>query len=137
MVDYERPPRVLVVEDEAELRILVAEVLRDAGYLVTTAADGAEAFIAMESTPPDVVLLDLIMPGKDGWSLLEDCRSSPRLRNIPVGILSGASRVEESLALCSAARAIQKPFDIDDLLDAVRELAEVRAQRFDPVANAA
>ncbi|HYY88050.1 MAG TPA: response regulator [Chloroflexota bacterium] len=65
---------VLVVEDEAEIRFLLRELLVDAGYAVATAANGEEALDQMHEHRPDAVLLDLMMPVMDGWRFLEVCQ---------------------------------------------------------------
>jgi CheY-like chemotaxis protein len=119
--------RVLVVEDESALRSLVADVLVDAGYLVTTATDGADAMRAVRAQQPDVVLLDLVMPGMDGWAFLDSAVESPALRDVPIGIFSGASSAQA--AVPNAAARIPKPFDVDDLLSTVSELAATATLR--------
>jgi CheY-like chemotaxis protein len=66
--------RVLVVEDEAEIRFLLRELLVDAGYAVATAGNGEEALDQMREHRPDAVPLDLMMPVMDGWRFLEVCQ---------------------------------------------------------------
>jgi CheY-like chemotaxis protein len=71
--------RILVVDDEEDVRILVCRILRDLGYEVDAAADGAEALAKIAGERPDLIILDLMMPGVDGWSVLSELRrhSSP------------------------------------------------------------
>src|SRR3990172_5902465 len=69
--------RILVVDDEADVRSLLSRVLRDAGYSVDTADDGGEALARLEANRPDLVLLDLMMPGVDGWGVLAELRKTP------------------------------------------------------------
>lgn len=111
---------VLVVDDESDIREAVAEVLADEGYVVHGAGDGAEALRKARAVHPDIVLLDLMMPGMNGWEFRAAQKGDPELSDIPVVVLSALGRV----AGMDAAGFIQKPFDLDELLDAVREYAD-------------
>jgi CheY-like chemotaxis protein len=111
---------VLVVDDESDIREAVAEVLADEGYMVHGAGDGAEALRKARAVHPDIVLLDLMMPGMNGWEFRAAQKCDPELSDIPVVVLSALGRV----AGMDAAGFIQKPFDLDELLDAVREYAD-------------
>jgi CheY-like chemotaxis protein len=122
--------RVLVVDDEVALRLVVAEVLSDAGYDVETAGNGVEALASLQRTRPDVVLLDLVMPGMDGWSFLEIWRANPAAHGLPIGILSAAPEAAPDAAPGSIIRVIGKPFDLDELLAAVDELSAHSAVRY-------
>jgi len=112
---------VLVVDDESDIREAVAEVLADEGYVVHGAGDGAEALRKARAVHPDIVLLDLMMPGMNGWEFRAAQKGDPELSDIPVVVLSALGRV----AGMDAAGFIQKPFDLDELLDAVREYTDV------------
>ena len=111
---------VLVVDDESDIREAVAEVLADEGYVVHGAGDGAEALRKARAVHPNIVLLDLMMPGMNGWEFRAAQKGDPELSDIPVVVLSALGRV----AGMDAAGFIQKPFDLDELLDAVREHAD-------------
>src|SRR5437867_2406821 len=75
---------VLVVDDDRDIRELVADVLRHAGYAVTTAGDGPAALLAMDKCAPDVILLDLVMPNGGGEEFLRAYRAGERA---PAGVL--------------------------------------------------
>jgi CheY-like chemotaxis protein len=107
---------VLVVDDESDIREAVSEVLADEGYVVHGAGDGAEALRKARAVRPQLVLLDLMMPGMNGWEFRAAQRGDPELRDIPVVVLSALGRVSGM----DAADFIQKPFDLDRLLSAVR-----------------
>lgn len=107
---------VLVVDDESDIREAVSEVLADEGYAVYGAGDGAEALRKARAFHPHLVLLDLMMPGMNGWEFRAAQRGDPELRDIPVVVLSALGRVSGM----EAADFIQKPFDLDRLLSAVR-----------------
>ena len=110
---------VLVVDDEVDIREAVAEVLADEGYEVHAAGDGAEALRKARSVHPSLVLLDLMMPGMNGWEFRAAQASDPELRQIPVVVLSALGKV----AGLDANGYIQKPFDLDELLSAVKRHA--------------
>jgi DNA-binding response OmpR family regulator len=107
---------VLVVDDESDIRDAVAEVLADEGYVVHGAGDGAEALRKARAVRPSVVLLDLMMPGMNGWEFRAAQKGDPDIQHIPVIVLSALGRVSG----IDAADYIQKPFDLERLLTAVR-----------------
>ncbi|HEY6099714.1 MAG TPA: response regulator [Anaeromyxobacter sp.] len=113
------PPTVLVVDDEPDIREAVSELLSEEGYDVVGASDGAEALTKLHTCHPTVVLLDLMMPGMDGWQFRAAQREDPEVSGIPVIVLSALDRVSD----LDAADFIQKPFDLDRLLSAVRHHA--------------
>ncbi len=110
---------VLIVDDEVDIRQAVAEVLADEGYQVCSARDGAEALAQARAFHPQVVLLDLMMPGMSGWEFRRRQMDDPDLSRIPVVVLSALG----GDGLSDAAGYLQKPFDLDDLLSAVRRHA--------------
>ncbi len=113
---------VLVVDDESDLRQLVSELLLWHGYDVVLAQHGREALERLCEHCPDLVLLDLNMPVMDGWQFRAEQRrlSEPQLVNIPVLILTGADGADQHAATLDAVGAIEKPFDPDRLLNAIR-----------------
>ena len=110
---------VLVVEDEPDIRETVVEVLSEEGYDVVGASDGNEALEKLHAYHPAVVLLDLMMPGMDGWQFRAAQRGDPEVSRIPVIVVSALGRVAD----LDAAEFIQKPFELDELLKAVRHHA--------------
>ncbi len=111
--------RVLVVDDELDIREAVTEVLSYEGHEVVTASDGAEALRKARAVQPDVVLLDLMMPGMNGWDFRAAQLRDPAIASIPVVVLSALGRVSTIDALAF----LPKPFGLDDLLDLVRRAA--------------
>jgi CheY-like chemotaxis protein len=85
---------VLVVDDEPDVREYLSEILRDAGFNVCTACDGAEALAMIRADPPDFVSLDLVMPRKSGHKLLYELRKDRELSRIPVLIVTAHARDE-------------------------------------------
>jgi len=111
---------VLVVDDEPVLRGLVAEVLRDEGYAVAEAGDGGALLDRLEDERPDLVLLDVMMPGIDGRQAYLVIRSRDDLPQVPVVMMSAA--VNPKQLDPSIAAFLPKPFDLDRLLALVEEL---------------
>jgi len=105
---------VLVVDDEPILRDLIVETLRDAGYAVDVAHDGATALKKVESDPPDLVLMDVMMPGMDGRAAYKAMRSRGDLPQLPVVLMSAA--VQPTTLDGTIAGFLRKPFDFDALL---------------------
>ncbi len=97
-------PRVLIVDDNTASRRLLAAALKSAGFTALQASDGADALAAIGSTPPDIVLLDLEMPGLDGTETCERIRSheDPRVRELPVVMLTAHDSEEEEVRCLEA-----------------------------------
>lgn len=112
--------RILVVDDDRVIRRLAHDLLTDEGFEVTSAENGSAGLEALLSERPGLVLLDLRMPSMDGRtfhaSMPADCR------DIPILVLSGSSDIHEVAAEIGAAGALQKPFDLDELVQAVRRI---------------
>jgi len=80
--------KILVVDDDPDVRLLVTLMLDGAGYDVETAEDGYDAMIRLEDTQPDLLLLDLMMPDMDGWEVIDAVRANPETRHLPVVVMS-------------------------------------------------
>ena len=116
--------RILVVEDDDDVRHLLADALQEAGFAVATALDGSDALDQIDQHPPDAILLDLMMPVMDGWSFLQSFRAKPGAGAIPVGLLSGAPMLCKTADAWGVQVAIGKPFAIEVLVDQVEHLLE-------------
>ena len=81
--------RVLIVDDDAALRMLMVQCLTGAGMSVDEAADGQQALAAFERKPPDLVILDVMMPGMDGFEVCRVLRKLPQAENLPVLVVTG------------------------------------------------
>lgn len=121
--------RILVVDDDALLRSSVAAVLMDEGYDVELAGDGLDALAKIHANPPDVILLDVLMPRMNGKALLETLHSSPETAGIPVLVMTALHGFESHRTIeLGATDLVEKPFDVDELLNKVA-LAVYRAQK--------
>jgi DNA-binding response OmpR family regulator len=107
--------RILVVDDEESLRMGVSRALRDAGYAVDTAPDGLAALAAVAAAPPDLILLDLMLPGVDG---LEVCREVRRTSDVPILMLTARDDdMDRILGLeMGADDYLPKPFQMRELV---------------------
>ena len=130
------PPRILVVEDERDIAALVAYHLTKEGYRVRTAEGGVEALEGVNAERPDLVLLDLMLPGFSGYEVLTELRRRPELSEIPVIVLTArrdeADRVK-GLEL-GADDYVTKPFSPRELV--LRVSAVLRRAQAPPVAGA-
>lgn len=118
-----RRPRVLIVEDNADLRRLYAIGLNQKGYEVKLAANGAEAVERVETDRPDLIILDLCMPIMDGWEVIEKVNPPEIEPSIPVIIVSGhAAPADRPLPSCVQGW-LAKPATIDDVAGKIREIS--------------
>jgi len=109
--------RVLVVDDDAGIRDVLADFLEGEGYQVASARDGSDALLKAKLERPDVIVLDLMMPTMSGWGFRAEQMRDPALADVPVVIASAFTcRME-------VAAHLQKPFDLGRLLAAVRRAA--------------
>lgn len=111
---------ILVVEDDAALSRLIEALLQSSGYHSRTVSDGEAALAAVEQARPDLVLLDVTLPGIDGWQVLAQLRSQPAPP--PVVLLSARPELRQRGRSSGAAEVVMKPFDIDELLEVVKRL---------------
>jgi CheY-like chemotaxis protein len=113
--------RILVVEDENDIRAEIAELLREAGFEVAEAADGNEALQKLRAGPrPCLILLDLMLPGVDGWAFRAEQMKDPVLAKIPVVVLSGVRDLANESRTLAAAAFLPKPFEAEQLLTMVQ-----------------
>ncbi len=114
-------PGILVVEDDDAIRETLVECLEAEGYAATSAANGTEALDALgHSEPPDLVLVDLVMPVMNGAELLERIRAAPATRDVPV-VLMTAATPRDLQPLPAADALLSKPFELDTVLGVVAQ----------------
>jgi CheY-like chemotaxis protein len=122
-VDNSGARRVLVVDDESNIRELIAEALDEFGYLVDSAADGAEALDALRHATPDVIVLDLMMPRLNGFGFVESLQVDPPTASIPVLLVTAAYAPHDAARRIGAQACLSKPFELDRLVQLVGDLA--------------
>ncbi len=103
--------KILVIEDSRFLRIAIERVLTRAGHSVTGAADGRDGLQAARTSPPEIILLDMMLPGLEGTSVLKALKEDVSTAQIPVIVLTGLSQMNEAkLKNDGAAAYIEKSF---------------------------
>lgn len=114
------PHRILIVDDDADIRESLADVLELEGFSVVCAANGREALDYLaRSEPPCMILLDLMMPIMDGWQFLVEQRRDPSIARIPVVVISAAT--PEQTKTVVVERIVRKPLRLEDVLDSVQQ----------------
>jgi CheY-like chemotaxis protein len=115
--------RILVVDDDRLICDFMGDLLRDDGWIVTTAHNGAEALIQMRAATLDLVLLDLMMPVLDGWSVLAERQRDAKLRAVPVVAMSaGGIGCMDRAAALGANGCMPKPFELDAVLQVLESM---------------
>ena len=117
---------VLVVDDEAGARRALMRLLDHEGYETVGAGDGREALRSLEARRPDVVLLDIVMPGMDGLELLEALQRHPQFKALPVVVLTALSdthTVNRAQQLGAKAFLVKATFSVAEMLDEVKRYA--------------
>ena len=117
-------PSVLLVDDEPNIVLSLEFLMTQAGYDVRVASDGDKALEAVATHPPDLILLDVMMRGRDGYEICQTIRANPAWKDIKIIMLTAKSREverEKGLAL-GADEYVTKPFSTRELVDRVKRL---------------
>lgn len=116
-------PSILIVDDDPVIRRLLQVNFRLEGYEVETAALGQESIELARSSRPDVIVLDVMMPGMDGWEVCRKMREEPSLADVPIVFLSAKSQDQnrEDSAELGIAAYVTKPFDPSELVTIVEQ----------------
>src|SRR6201997_5604934 len=123
-----RPPRILVVDDNAEIMMLMRELLATRGYDVVAVSDAAEAEVEVRRHPPDLILSDVIMPGKSGYEFCREVKEDPATRLIPFVLITGLTDREDRLQgiECGADDFLNKPIFAEELFARVKSLLKLK-----------
>ena len=116
--------RILIVDDQPSIRAVLRAALAEAGAQVLEAEGGEQAVQAVKAQPPELILLDLAMPGMNGWQVLEELRASPETASIPVILQtsSGDFPSYEQARRHAVAAFISKPFRLSDVVETCRRI---------------
>lgn len=114
--------RVLLVDDDPEILEATGQVLREWGYAVDEARDGATALSLARGARPDLMLVDLMMPVMDGWTLIRRLREEQVASNVPLVVFSADRDAREKAKKLDADAALRKPFELQELQDVVERL---------------
>jgi DNA-binding response OmpR family regulator len=123
-------PLVLIVEDDSDLGLSIVEYLNEEGLDAKLARDGDQAMRMVDSLSPAVMVLDLMMPRRDGFSVLRELRSDGRIATLPVIVVTAIFGLSERLYATElgAADYITKPFKLEDLLGRIAALLPAGAR---------
>ncbi len=118
--------RVLLIEDEPNIIEAISFILSRDGFTVHTHQDGQSAMDKVRSTPPDMVILDVMLPGRSGFDILRDLRSDMATKSIPVLMLTarGQSKDRELAERLGADKFMAKPFSNSEVREYVRAVLE-------------
>jgi DNA-binding response OmpR family regulator len=125
-----KKPTILVADDDPQILTMLGIRLSKRGYQVLEAADGLQTLSKARQHKPDLVLLDVMMPGKNGWEVAKELRADDSLRNVGIVMLTAiGERVNEMTSpLYGADAYVDKPFDFDDLEKKIKKVLDERAK---------
>ena len=115
--DSNRPPRVLIVDDEEEVRLSVGEFLETQGFVIAEAGDGEEALAKAFTEKPDLILLDLRLPKVDGYQVCQTLKGNPITSVIPIIMITALNTTPQKVKGIEfgADDYVEKPFDLEEL----------------------
>ena len=124
---FKKADRILVVDDSPDNVFLIQAILEEEGYKILTAADGRTALAKVQESPPDLVLLDVMMPGMDGFEVTKHLRDNTALPFIPILLITAYDHLSVAKGLDTGADDfIRKPVEVDELLARVRSLLRLK-----------
>ncbi len=112
---------VLVIEDDVDILSSLAEVIRDEGFTVYTAANGYQALMQVEQNEPALIFLDLMLPQMNGWRFVQELRARFPDTKAPIVLVSAVHDIAREAAKLGAQRFLRKPFDLADIVRITRE----------------
>ena len=116
--------KVLVIEDETELLTILQIRLSHDNFEVFTASDGNAGLALANEVQPDIILLDIMMPGKDGITLLREFKADDTTCDIPIIIVTARERMEDSCIIEGASGFLTKPFEFCELKDNIQHILD-------------
>ncbi|NTV29467.1 MAG: response regulator [Candidatus Omnitrophica bacterium] len=114
--------KILVVDDDVNVVKLFQKRLESSGYAVISAADGEDGLRKVREVKPDLVLLDVMMPGMDGFSVVREIKSDPELKSIPVLIVTAKGDLGDIFRMEGVAGIFDKPLQGDEVFAKIRQL---------------
>lgn len=123
----EEAPLILIADDEEDVVLLCRVNLEFEGFHVMSAADGVEALDSARERKPDLILLDVMMPRKDGWECLVELKEDPDLKDVPVVLLTAKVQEEHMLhgLAAGATEYVTKPFHPTELIQIIRTILDL------------
>lgn len=122
-----RIDQILAVDDIPDNLFLIEAILEDEGYAITLASDGPSALELIRKNPPDLILLDVMMPGMDGYEVTKRIRENKSLLHIPILLITAHDQSDVVKGLDAGADDfVRKPFDPDELMARIRSLLRLK-----------
>jgi DNA-binding response OmpR family regulator len=124
--------KILLIEDDKFLRTVLEKKLSAEGFEVVSAVDGDEALEKIISDKPDLILLDIILPKKSGFLVLENIKKDPELRKLPVIIISNLGQeedIQKGLSLGAIEYFVKAKISLEDIIKKVKEYSEQKAMQ--------
>lgn len=120
--------KILIIDDEEDIQKLLKIRFQQENFSVVTANDGDVGVKVAEQEVPDLIILDIMMPKMDGYSCLKEIRKLPKVKNVPVLMLSGKEeeKVRDLFAFQKIDGYVEKPFELDDILSKVKEILKIK-----------
>jgi len=116
--------KILIVEDEEDVAKALRVRLKAGGYHVLTATDSIQGVTMARKDKPDLIILDIMIPGGGGFAVAERLRQAPETRDIPFLVLTGIPGTEEKAYQAGAAFYLKKPYNPEELLDTIKKTLE-------------
>ena len=119
------PKKIMVVDDNKDIRTSVHQILEICGYEVIEAEDGMDCLKRLEQGQPDLVILDIMMPGMNGWDVAAHIKQNEQWNSIPIVFLTAkGDDMSMGLGGLASEEYIVKPFDVHQLIDCVNRILE-------------
>lgn len=118
-------PKILFIEDETTLQHTLSSILKDAGFTVDNAYDGETGLTKAKQSPPDLILLDLILPKKDGFTVLEELKQDMKTKDVPVVVLTNLEAtedVEKVVELGATTYLVKANYDLPEIVEKIKEI---------------
>ena len=123
--------KVLIVEDETSMREMLSILLEDNGFEVLSSSNGFEGLNLVKKKRPDIIILDIVMPGMSGYMVAKNIQSDPETRNIPIILLTATANVAGNIMLEMPTRyRLRKPFNPDDLLNTIHSIVKQNVSNY-------
>jgi DNA-binding response OmpR family regulator len=124
-----KKPTILIADDDPQILTMLGIRLAKKGYTILEASDGLQTLKQARDHHPDLVLLDVMMPGKNGWEVAKEIRGDDDLKNIGIVMLTAIGEKVNELTspLYGADAYVDKPFDFNDLEKKIKTILEERA----------
>lgn len=115
--------KILVVEDDLSIREIIVEILESEGYVVSSGINGRDGLKSLETSTPDLIIMDVMMPIMDGFEFRENLMKNSQWSSIPTLVMSAQNQNLDKLKSHGLENFINKPLDLNRLLEAVSTLA--------------